>query len=55
MPALSLFDDLPPAIPDCATTNEGHAWKDTVTTWPGETFERLTRTCTRCGQVRGRA
>jgi hypothetical protein len=25
-----------------------------VTTWPGEDFERLTMTCEACGRVRGR-
>jgi hypothetical protein len=50
-----LFDDLvdEPRPHDCA--RDGHAWIRTVTTWPGETIERLTWTCTTCGHVRGRA
>lgn len=28
--------------------------KKTYTIWPGETFERMTWTCERCGRVRGR-
>lgn len=44
----TLFDDLPL---DCSMD---HDWRNSVTTWPGETIERLTVTCTRCGEVRGR-
>jgi hypothetical protein len=50
-PRLSLFDDLP-APP--VTCDQAHAWVKTVTIWPGETWERLTWTCTRCGVIRGR-
>jgi hypothetical protein len=47
---LPLFDD---ADPDpCA---KGHAWTKTLTQWPGEAFVRLTWTCSRCKEVRGRA
>ena len=27
----------------------------TLTVWPGETEERMTYTCRRCGHIRGRA
>jgi hypothetical protein len=45
---LPLFDDEP-----CA--DRGHTFVKTITIWPGEDFPRLTITCTRCGEVRGRA
>lgn len=31
-----------------------HDFQPTLTTWPGEKFVRMTWTCTRCGEVRGR-
>jgi hypothetical protein len=37
--------------PDCTVA---HDWQPTVTTWLGETIERLTWTCRRCGEIRGR-
>lgn len=46
---LPLFDD----VEDCAS--RGHQWVKTTTQWPGEDVVRLTITCTRCGEVRGRA
>jgi hypothetical protein len=32
-----------------------HGWDKTETVWPGEGFVRLTLTCRRCGEIRGRA
>lgn len=39
------------ALPECPHLR----WAPTVTVWPGESCERLTRTCVECGEVRGRA
>jgi hypothetical protein len=49
--SLTLFEDLPPSA-DCAIA---HDFVKLITTWPGENFERMTWTCTRCGEIRGRA
>lgn len=51
MKTLSLFEDMPAPPADCAIA---HDWTKTVTVWAGESIERLTWTCGRCGQVRGR-
>ncbi|HVL65752.1 MAG TPA: hypothetical protein VM364_00690 [Vicinamibacterales bacterium] len=64
MPSLIPFTPRPPkprepeqpalfesAEADCVTQ---HDFQPTQTVWPGETFERMTWTCTRCGEVRGR-
>jgi hypothetical protein len=44
-----------PLFDDEACETRGHQWVKTTTQWPGETFERLTWTCSRCKEVRGRA
>lgn len=53
-PAASLFDLLEAPAPrpqkGCAHERE----EKTRTIWPGETWERMTWTCTDCGRVRGR-
>ncbi len=48
----TLFGDAPAPPRDCARA--GHLYTETMTTWPDETFERMTWTCTACGDVRGR-
>ena len=47
----TLFEDLPAPEPDCS---EAHDWRKTVTDWGEPWGERLTETCQRCGEVRGR-
>lgn len=32
-----------------------HCWADSITVFPGESSERLTKTCRDCGEIRGRA
>lgn len=41
-------------VPRCAEKAHRFTLK-TSHIWPGETFDRLTKTCDRCGEIRGRA
>lgn len=57
VPQVGLFDDTPPEVvkPRVKPEDCKHIkFKNTVTTWPGENFERLTSTCVDCDKVFGR-